>query len=63
MNKKKSGNITQNLTLNGETTLKLRGAMCVGVDQLFPSRYGPVARSCEHGNEPSGSTQAWECLD
>jgi hypothetical protein len=27
------------------------------------SGYGPVAGSCEHGNEPSGSIKGWEFLD
>jgi len=31
------------------------GCICLG--------YGPVAGSCEHGNEPSGSTKGGEFLD
>jgi hypothetical protein len=36
MNKKKSADIIQNLTLNGETTLKLRGAMYDVWTNYFP---------------------------
>jgi hypothetical protein len=36
------------------------GKKMVGMCALHSSgsRYGPVAGSCEHGNEPSGSTNA-----
>jgi hypothetical protein len=32
-----------------------------GVDwmQVAQNKEGPVAGSCEHGNEPSGSTKGW----
>jgi hypothetical protein len=33
-----------------------------GLDS-FGSRQGPVADSCEHSNEASGSIKCWEFLD
>jgi hypothetical protein len=27
------------------------------------SEWGPLAGSCEYGNEPSGSTKCWELLE
>jgi hypothetical protein len=33
-----------------------------GVD-VSGSRYGPMAGSCEHSNEPSGFIEGWEFID
>jgi hypothetical protein len=32
-------------------------------DALSGSGRGPVAESCEHGNESSGSIKGWDFLD
>jgi hypothetical protein len=34
-----------------------------GVDWMHMAQEGPVAGSCQHGNEPSGSTEGVELLD
>jgi hypothetical protein len=44
------------------STLKILHAHWYVLD-LSGSGYGPVERSCEHGNEPSGTIKYWEILE
>jgi hypothetical protein len=52
---------TMKYTLN--ILVNVTFACSPNVLDLSGSGYGPVERSCEHGNEPSGSIKYWEILD